>query len=202
SSRRRHMRFSRDWSSDVCSSDLFHFVFILLNVFRKKSKSIKVRMDSKKGQIVQAALKRFSHYGFNKTTMSEIAVDLNITKANLYYYYPDKNALIKDVLACISDEILTKQYEVLDQYDGSLVKVLCKLLKIKADFLKDYYVLHINENLEWIKGQGIGTLLEKFHYKNIEIVGNLLKRAVEYGEIELCSTEEAATSYTEIIDRK
>src|SRR5690606_41141118 len=24
SSRRRHTRFSRDWSSDVCSSDLFH----------------------------------------------------------------------------------------------------------------------------------------------------------------------------------
>src|SRR5690606_39368076 len=24
-SRRRHTRFSRDWSSDVCSSDLYHF---------------------------------------------------------------------------------------------------------------------------------------------------------------------------------
>src|SRR5690606_39755164 len=27
SSRRRHTRFSRDWSSDVCSSDLFAFLF-------------------------------------------------------------------------------------------------------------------------------------------------------------------------------
>src|SRR5690606_40494249 len=26
SSRRRHTRFSRDWSADVCSSDLLHFV--------------------------------------------------------------------------------------------------------------------------------------------------------------------------------
>src|SRR5690606_39785613 len=26
SSRRRHTRFSRDWSSDVCSSDLLHLV--------------------------------------------------------------------------------------------------------------------------------------------------------------------------------
>src|SRR5690606_39951393 len=26
SSRRRHTRFSRDWSSDVCSSDLFPFI--------------------------------------------------------------------------------------------------------------------------------------------------------------------------------
>src|SRR5690606_39694806 len=35
SSRRRHTRFSRDWSSDVCSSDLkFHFV-VFVFLFRK-----------------------------------------------------------------------------------------------------------------------------------------------------------------------
>ncbi|PRD56229.1 TetR/AcrR family transcriptional regulator [Sphingobacterium gobiense] len=157
-------------------------------------------MDSKREQIIQAALKRFSHYGFNKTAMSEIAMDLNITKANLYYYYSDKNALIKEVLAYISDEILTQQYLILKQYDGSILDVLCKLLEVKADFLKDYYVLHINENLEWIKGQGIGTLLEQFHQKNIKIVADLLERAAKHGEIEINSIEESATSYTEIME--
>lgn len=157
-------------------------------------------MDSKKGQIIQAALKRFSHYGFHKTTMSEIAIDLNITKANLYYYYPDKNALIKDVLSHISDEIIMRQHAVLNLYDGSLLDVLCKLLEVKADYLKDYYILHINENLEWIKGQGVGTLLERFHYRNIKIVGDLLERATKHGEIEVLSIEEAATSYTEIME--
>src|SRR5690606_40378959 len=29
SSRRRHTRFSRDWSSDVCSSDLFIFGYLI-----------------------------------------------------------------------------------------------------------------------------------------------------------------------------
>src|SRR3712207_7677161 len=32
SSRRRHTRYWRDWSSDVCSSDLYVFSFILLLV--------------------------------------------------------------------------------------------------------------------------------------------------------------------------
>ncbi|PRD44555.1 TetR/AcrR family transcriptional regulator [Sphingobacterium haloxyli] len=157
-------------------------------------------MDSKRQQIIQAALKRFSHYGFNKTAMSEIAMDLNITKANLYYYYSDKNALIKEVLAYISNDILTQQYLVLKQYDGSVLDVLCKLLEVKAEFLKDYYVLHINENLEWIKGQGIGALLEQLHQKNIKIVADLLERATKHGEIKINSIEEAATSYTEIME--
>src|SRR5207302_7281867 len=29
SSRRRHTRFSRDWSSDVCSSDLYSLTFVV-----------------------------------------------------------------------------------------------------------------------------------------------------------------------------
>src|SRR5690606_40716371 len=35
SSRRRHTSFSRDWSSDVCSSDLFYLVFqsLILDLF-------------------------------------------------------------------------------------------------------------------------------------------------------------------------
>src|SRR5690606_6192008 len=33
SSRRRHTRFSRDWSSDVCSSDLWIVIFVLLGVY-------------------------------------------------------------------------------------------------------------------------------------------------------------------------
>src|SRR5690606_40687506 len=31
-SRRRHTRFSRDWSSDVCSSDLFYNLCVMNNI--------------------------------------------------------------------------------------------------------------------------------------------------------------------------
>src|SRR5690606_40761438 len=34
-SRRRHTRFSRDWSSDVCSSDLFEPAFDVVNLDRR-----------------------------------------------------------------------------------------------------------------------------------------------------------------------
>src|SRR5690606_40113932 len=48
SSRRRHTRFSRDWSSDVCSSDLFaRFVRArLLPAWRKSSKPTATEIPS------------------------------------------------------------------------------------------------------------------------------------------------------------
>ncbi|UZJ66593.1 TetR/AcrR family transcriptional regulator [Sphingobacterium sp. KU25419] len=39
--------------------------------------------DNKKELIIAAAIRRFAHYGFSKTTMNEIAEDVKITKANL-----------------------------------------------------------------------------------------------------------------------
>ncbi|MBB1643791.1 TetR/AcrR family transcriptional regulator [Sphingobacterium sp. UME9] len=47
-------------------------------------------MEDRKDQIIHAAIRRFMHYGFSKTTMNEIAEDIKITKANLYYYYSEK----------------------------------------------------------------------------------------------------------------
>src|SRR5690606_40207882 len=65
SSRRRHTRFSRDWSSDVCSSDLEDFFFISINIcnvgynmvfithptFYAYRLLISKRLPSKKGRI-------------------------------------------------------------------------------------------------------------------------------------------------------
>ncbi len=40
--------------------------------------------------IVDAASRRFLHYGYGKTTMSEIAGDCNMSPGNLYRYFPSK----------------------------------------------------------------------------------------------------------------
>jgi AcrR family transcriptional regulator len=44
--------------------------------------------------IINAAEKRFSQYGFNKTTMAEIAKDCGMSAANLYRYFKDKNDIL------------------------------------------------------------------------------------------------------------
>ena len=41
-------------------------------------------------QILAAAMKRFSHYGYSKTTMAELAQDCNMSAGNLYRFFPGK----------------------------------------------------------------------------------------------------------------
>jgi AcrR family transcriptional regulator len=55
--------------------------------------------DEIRQQILQAAEERFKQFGYNKTTMAEIAGDCDMSAANLYRYFENKLA-IGAALAC------------------------------------------------------------------------------------------------------
>ena len=62
--------------------------------------------DIKKEKILEAAYQRFLHYGYSKTTMNEIAGDLSMSKALLYYYFPDKSQLYIAVMRRVANDYL------------------------------------------------------------------------------------------------
>ncbi|MFZ4260621.1 TetR/AcrR family transcriptional regulator [Sphingobacterium sp. HJSM2_6] len=156
-------------------------------------------MENRKEQIIEVALKRFAHFGFHKTTMNEIADDLRITKANLYYYYPDKPSLILDVLCAVITELHGKESDLIEEYQGDLMSSIDQLLELKASFMKKYYVFHINENLDWIKGIDIAKALAEFNKKDILIMKSLLEKAVANDDLKLENLEDYAQSFTEIL---
>ena len=48
--------------------------------------------------ILDAAQKRFARFGIGKVTMDEIASDVGLGKASLYYYFPTKDDVLRAVL--------------------------------------------------------------------------------------------------------
>jgi AcrR family transcriptional regulator len=59
--------------------------------------------DATRDKIVDAAHKRFSHFGYAKTTMAEIATDCAMSPGNLYRFFPGK--------LDIAEAIATGDYE-------------------------------------------------------------------------------------------
>jgi TetR/AcrR family transcriptional repressor of mexJK operon len=62
-------------------------------------------LADKKMMIVEAAKKRFAHFGFLKVTMDEIATDVEMGKASLYYYFQTKEDLFRAVIASEMDHL-------------------------------------------------------------------------------------------------
>lgn len=156
-------------------------------------------MDKRKEEIIDVALRRFCHYGFNKTTMNEIAEDMKITKANLYYYYQDKSALIRDAIGLVADELYEKEWGLIDNYNGNLIQTLYDIVDLRATYLSKYYMLHIDENLEWIKGVEITSVIDNLYKRDISAINALFSKAVEMGGVHIRDVEEASVSFVEIM---
>ena len=58
--------------------------------------------------IFQAAQHRFAAYGYSKVTMDEIAEDIGMAKASLYYYFPTKEAIFRSVIRHEQEEFLSR----------------------------------------------------------------------------------------------
>src|SRR5580693_7690008 len=65
--------------------------------------------DSVRAQIVDAAKKRFSHFGYAKTTMAEVATDCSMSPGNLYRFFPGK----LDIAEAIATEDYSRHLETL-----------------------------------------------------------------------------------------
>lgn len=68
-----------------------------------------VSKDAMRERILDAATKRFKHYGYAKTSMAEIAADLKMSPGNLYRYFPGKI----DIALAIADEYGETQFKAL-----------------------------------------------------------------------------------------
>ncbi len=54
--------------------------------------------DEKRAQILKSAAKVFAEQGFDRASMSLLARECGISKANIYHYYDGKDALLFDLL--------------------------------------------------------------------------------------------------------
>jgi TetR/AcrR family transcriptional regulator len=62
--------------------------------------------NAKRRVVLREAAQSFNRYGYHATTLDALAKRLGITKAALYHYFPNKNALLK---ACF-DEVMEASF--------------------------------------------------------------------------------------------
>ncbi len=93
--------------------------------------------DAISERILDAAWERLSHYGLNKTTMVEIADDCQMSAANLYRYYKNKN----DIAAACCGRAMGERSDVLR-------KVVRSETTSAADKLRKYAVRMVELNIE------------------------------------------------------
>lgn len=137
-------------------------------------------------RIEAAAIRRFSHYGFGKTTMAEIAADCEMSVGNLYRFYKNKEEIaVQGARRCMSDKaVLSEQAAASgDSAMQSLRQYCIARLRFLHQFVSE--TPHMFELVELIAGKHQELLLH-FEERAVESMRAMILSGVERGELRHC----------------
>ncbi len=149
--------------------------------------------DSKVSVIIDAATTRFAHYGLSKTTMNEIAADIGMSKAALYYYFPDKERLFIAVVTKEFDEFESGVRTMISR-DSKAGFKLKKYVTIRNQFLDKLRNLSKIEsaNLTEMLNPVYNEMKNKLFTTEKELVAAIFSDGISKGEFRKVHTYELA----------
>ena len=100
------------------------------------------KSENRKLQIINAAVKRFTKHGVNKTTLSEIARDLRIGKTTIYHYFQSKEELYYATIELRSNEYLEEIKNIFNDSDRQFEEKLLDYFQFKYSFEEKYQLLY------------------------------------------------------------
>jgi len=68
------------------------------------------RSERSRGQILDAALKLFSHHGYGATSVRDIAEAAAVSKGNVYHHFPDKESIFRALLDRYFEAMSTPEF--------------------------------------------------------------------------------------------
>jgi AcrR family transcriptional regulator len=155
--------------------------------------------SNKVNLIISVAQKRFGLFGVEKTSMQEIANDLKLSKASLYYYFPDKESLYKAVVEKEQVEFLnniTKRILSIEEPEQLLLEYVHTRLSYFRTLL----------NLSRLRLEAYSDLkpvfresIKAFKEKEMEIVENIFKKGISSGKFSVKNTEQTASLFLDLL---
>lgn len=149
--------------------------------------------------IIEASQKRFGLYGLEKTSMREIAEDLKLSKASLYYYFPDKESLYKAVVEKEQTEFIAKITErifsihepeqLLLEYANARLSYFRTLLNLSRLRLEAY---------SGLKPGFMGTI-QMFKEKEKEIIKKIFEEGIRNGKFFINDTDQTASLFLDLL---
>lgn len=150
-------------------------------------------------EIINAAQELFRSYGFAKTTMTDIAKRLSISKASLYYYFKDKDEIFKalaekeqlqfvgEIDKIINNSTVAK--EKLLEYSIKRLELLQRLLTLSS-LTQDSYAA--------VKPLFTSVLLD-FRFIEMNLVKEILQKGISENEFRKMNIDENAELFLDVL---
>ncbi|WP_340007004.1 TetR/AcrR family transcriptional regulator [Paenibacillus sp. FSL K6-0276] len=137
-------------------------------------------------QVLQAAAKSFSLFGYKATTMDQVAKIANVGKGTIYTFFTNKEQLFDEILRDMMVEmkmIAEREIRRDRPFFDNLHRVLDALLEFRSE--QELFIKLSQESREFGTPQA-GEGLEKIENLVLEYLEREVQQALQKGEIKPC----------------
>lgn len=152
------------------------------------------KRDQVKEKIGQVAMKCFDKYGLDKTTLDDIAREVGLNKASLYYYYKNKEEIFLEVAIREGKIFLATLQQNVRAKRGTEARVTFYLLE-RINYYKN--VLNMNR----VSAETVGKMLPRFFElfdavirTEVDFLAELIREGVKQGELKKVNPDKLAAS--------
>ena len=85
--------------------------------------------------ILDTAARLFAQHGFDATTMNQLAKEASVNKALIYYYFKDKDDILKSLFELLITRM--REHTIASKVDLHGLENIDKKIEVEIDFLKD-----------------------------------------------------------------
>ncbi len=158
-----------------------------------------MKPQTKQDEIVKAAQELFTTFGFEKTTMTDIAKRIGISKASLYYYFNDKEGIIQLLARQEQDQFISEIQDItsdisltsekLHTYSNKRIELLQRHLTLSSTNLGTFASIRTL----------FSSILHEFRQRETALVTDILKNGIARQEIRALDAPTYAELFLEVL---
>lgn len=145
--------------------------------------------EERKQEILDTAIKLFTEKGYEKTSIADIAKEINVAQGLCYRYFPSKEALFDSALDQYAERLVNQMREGLSSTQKTLHEIIAETPLLLENHRDPYYKVFHEETNEKMHNQLAMRICEKI----VPIVKRLIEIAQENGEVSIPDIDSTAS---------
>jgi AcrR family transcriptional regulator len=140
------------------------------------------RNKEARSKIIDIARGVFSHFGFKKTTMEEIAAASRKGKSSIYYYFTSKEEIFRAVVDKEADELKEELLKGISEIEDPIeqLKLYVSIRMHKLKKLTNFYAALKSEYLNHL--DFVEKIRENYDKYEVKIVTQIIQDGIERGK--------------------
>jgi AcrR family transcriptional regulator len=168
----------------------------LMKIFESSqswSLSMSESKDEKRVRLIETAIEAIGRYGIKKTTLEDIAKAAGMATTSMYYYFPNKNELMRTALASVTEALLAEVEAIVRSSDTPERKLISSWRTLFSSAKRSGFLVNLDAITKSEVLHLVQDLVEDFNRRYTLLIRRILEQGKAEGDFQVNDFEPTAT---------